>query len=97
MDSPTATKSFRWLFWLLAVIGLATDQTSKYWLFDDLCNDGRGGQIPIIEGAFNIQVVFEGLDDSPLANMSQITMNQRVGSSTESGPISHSRSGCCAP
>ena len=41
--------------------------------------------------------VSDGEDDRPLPNISGMTMNQRVGSRILSGPISHSRSGCCAP
>src|SRR3569833_1801441 len=36
----------------------------------------------------------EGLEDRPLPNMSGMTMNQRVGSSTPSGPTSHWMSLC---
>jgi signal peptidase II len=62
MDSPA--RSYRWLFWLLAVVGLTVDLGSKYAIFHHLYNDGAGGEIPIIPGAFRIHVVFDGYDDS---------------------------------
>ena len=51
-----AARSYRWLFWTLAVIGLAVDQTSKYGLFRDLYNDGAGGRIVVIPDAFYLDV-----------------------------------------
>ena len=52
----TAARSYRWLFWTLAVVGLALDQSSKYGLFRELDNDGTGGSIPVIPGAFFLDV-----------------------------------------
>jgi lipoprotein signal peptidase len=52
----TAARSYRWLFWTLAVIGLAVDQTSKYFLFRELYNDGAGGRIVVIPDAFFLDV-----------------------------------------
>jgi signal peptidase II len=46
----TAARSYRWLFWTLAVLGLAIDQTSKYGMFRELYNDGNGGQLVLFKG-----------------------------------------------
>jgi lipoprotein signal peptidase len=54
--TTTAARSYRWLFWTLAIVGLAADQASKYVLFRDLYNDGDGGRIVLIPGAFYFDV-----------------------------------------
>jgi signal peptidase II len=54
----TAARSYRWLFWTLALVGFAVDQTSKYVLFRDLCNDGNGGRIVVIPDAFYLDVTY---------------------------------------
>ena len=59
----------------------------------ELGSDGRYAIRGLLPGKYLV-AVSDGLDDSPLPNMSRITMNQRLGSSTPSGRISHSRSGC---
>jgi signal peptidase II len=52
---PMATISYRWLFWLLALIGFSVDQVSKYgvftWLYDEVRLDGS---VEVIPGAFDI-------------------------------------------
>ena len=56
MTSPAAARSYRWLFWFLAVIGLAGDQVSKYGIFSHLYRDGAGGEIVLWPEFFNIWV-----------------------------------------
>jgi signal peptidase II len=56
MNSVPATTSYRWLFWLLATVGLAGDQYSKYALFSHLYNGGEGGAIVIWPDHFHIAV-----------------------------------------
>ena len=53
-----AARSYRWLFWTLAVVGLVVDQTSKYGLFRELYNDGNGGRIVVIPDAFFLDVTY---------------------------------------
>ena len=68
-----ADRSYRWLFWLLAIVGLAADQSSKYLIFGHLYNEGRGGQLQIIPDAFQLTAQFEPHPDEhgihqPLVN-----------------------------
>jgi lipoprotein signal peptidase len=49
-----AHRPYFWLFWTLALVGVAADQTSKYGIFRWLYNDGAGGRFPVIPGAFDI-------------------------------------------
>jgi signal peptidase II len=53
--STTANRSFRWLFWTLALCGLVLDQTSKYGLFAGLYNDGRDGLVTVVPGVFYLE------------------------------------------
>jgi lipoprotein signal peptidase len=48
--STQAERSYRWLFWCLALIGLTLDQASKYGVFAWLYNDGKGDTRVIIPG-----------------------------------------------
>jgi signal peptidase II len=50
----TTARSFRWLFWSLAVIGLVLDQASKYGVFAALYNEGEGGKVALVPGAFDL-------------------------------------------
>ena len=52
-------RSYRWLFWVLAVTGLAADQASKYGIFSYLRNDGFGDQIIVAENCFTIEAQFD--------------------------------------
>ncbi|HYT94598.1 MAG TPA: signal peptidase II [Gemmataceae bacterium] len=45
-----ADRSYRWLFWSLALIGLTLDQTSKYGVFAWLYNNGQGDTRALIPG-----------------------------------------------
>ncbi len=56
MTSSDAARSYRWLFWFLAVIGLAGDQVSKYGIFSHLYNGGAGGEIVLWSEFFSISV-----------------------------------------
>src|SRR5262245_57091228 len=51
-------RSYRWLFWCLALLGLTLDQASKYGVFAWLYNDGRGDTRAIIPGAFWLDAQF---------------------------------------
>lgn len=56
-------RSYRWLFWCLALTGLVLDQASKYAVFTWLYNDGRGDTRTIIPnegtpGAFYLDAHF---------------------------------------
>jgi lipoprotein signal peptidase len=48
----------------LALLGLATDQASKYGIFRWLYNDGEGGRFTLIPGAFYIVADYTNLKDS---------------------------------
>ena len=47
-------RSYTWLFWGVAMLGLALDQTTKYGIFAHLYNEGRGGEIEVIPSAFKL-------------------------------------------
>lgn len=47
-------KSYCWLFWSLAVLGLTLDQASKYGVFYQLDNGQRENGVTIIPGAFEL-------------------------------------------
>jgi lipoprotein signal peptidase len=51
-------RSYRRLFWALAVAGTAFDQVGKYGVFAWLYNDGRGGSQEIIPGSFRLVAHF---------------------------------------
>jgi lipoprotein signal peptidase len=55
-----AERSYRRLFWALAVAGTALDQLGKYGVFAWLYNDGRGGSQEILPGAFRLVAHFGG-------------------------------------
>ncbi len=57
-------RAYLWLFWILALVGLATDQVSKYGIFRWLYNDGAGGRVPLIAGAFDIVADYTREPDS---------------------------------
>ena len=52
-------RSYRWVFWLLALVGLSADQVSKYsvfaWLYDA---EELKGSAEVIPGAFKIDVQY---------------------------------------
>lgn len=53
MSSPVG-RTYRRMFFLLALFGFLADQTTKYGIFAYLYNDGRGGHIEVIHDLFNI-------------------------------------------
>jgi lipoprotein signal peptidase len=57
--------NYRLLFWTLALLGLAFDQGSKYLVFWQLYNDGRGGAHEIMPGfdGFRLETTFTGQTD----------------------------------
>ena len=64
-----AERSYRRLFWALAVAGIALDQVGKYGVFAWLYNGGQGGRQEIIPGSFCLVTHFSGQQspDGPLA------------------------------
>jgi signal peptidase II len=66
--STQAERSYRWLFWLLALVGFTVDQASKYGVFAWL-DDGKSSYPnsppgrDIIPGAFKLDVQFTGERD----------------------------------
>jgi signal peptidase II len=60
-----AAKSYRWLFWSLAIIGLVADQTSKYVVFRQLYEGPLDkGEVNIIPGAFKLLAQYSGDRDT---------------------------------
>ncbi|MFO0866994.1 MAG: signal peptidase II [Gemmataceae bacterium] len=56
MIAPTT--SYRWLFWVVGLLGLVADQGSKYGIFAWLYNDGNGGTSPLIGQLFYLDVKY---------------------------------------
>jgi len=60
----TATRSYRWLFWTLALVGLALDQGSKYgmfaWLYD---GPGRMGEATVVPGVFYFEAKYSHVQE----------------------------------
>jgi lipoprotein signal peptidase len=61
--SATANRSYRWLFWVLAVAGLALDQGSKYGIFAWMYNNGNGGTYDVIPQVFSLDAKFSRQTD----------------------------------
>ena len=60
----TANRSYRWLFWTLALCGLALDQGSKYGLFAGLYSEGQySGLITVVPGVFYLETTYSHLED----------------------------------
>ena len=47
-------RSYRGLFWTLALLGASLDQATKYGVFSHLSNGGFGGQHAVVPGAFEL-------------------------------------------
>src|SRR5207248_1797980 len=47
-----AERSYIWLFWVLAIVGVTTDQASKYGIFAWLYSDGRPRDEEVVFNAF---------------------------------------------
>jgi lipoprotein signal peptidase len=58
-----AERSYRGLFWALAVGGVVLDQLTKYGIFRWLYNDGQGGEQEVIRGAFRLVTTFTNKTD----------------------------------
>jgi len=73
-------RSYRALFWALVLVGVATDQASKYVVFKELYNGGEGGQLIVVPGVFKLLAQFTQQPDSsdsiltPLRNWSGPTL-----------------------
>ncbi|MFO0965289.1 MAG: signal peptidase II [Gemmataceae bacterium] len=52
-------RSYRWLFWTMAFLGLALDQGGKYGIFSALYHEGRGGQIVLVDGLFTLDASYQ--------------------------------------
>jgi lipoprotein signal peptidase len=57
-------RSYRALFWALVLVGVGTDQVSKYVVFKKLYNDGEGGQLIVVPGVFKLLAQFTQQQDS---------------------------------
>src|ERR1700738_1238853 len=64
MMNPKADRYYRWLFWLLALVGLTVDQVSKYGVFAWLYEDRPRGAVPVIPGAFEIVAGYTSVEDA---------------------------------
>lgn len=56
-------RSHLWLFWCLALLGVAADQSSKYGIFRWLYNDGQGDRFTLIPGAFYLVADYTHVKD----------------------------------
>jgi lipoprotein signal peptidase len=59
-----AERSYRGLFWTLAVGGALLDQVTKYRVFRWLYNDGQGDQFEVVPGAFRLLAQFTGKQET---------------------------------
>jgi signal peptidase II len=62
--TPQAERSYRWLFWCLALVGFTLDQGSKYGVFLWLYNGGEGSQVDVIPGVFHLTAQFTHQSDA---------------------------------
>ncbi len=73
------TRSYRWLFWGLALLGLCVDQYSKYQVFANLYPDSpesMGKSYPLIDGVFYLDAWFTrepGTGDDLLAQLRTVS------------------------
>lgn len=78
--TTTVHRSYRWLFWTLAIVGLCLDQGSKYgvfaWLYDYPPNARGDRQVAVIPDVFYLAVSYTNETDpgdswrSPLRTIS---------------------------
>jgi lipoprotein signal peptidase len=63
-------KSYRRLFWALALLGVLTDQATKYGVFAWLRNDGFGSSRVVVPGYFNLEARYlhDGSAVHPMVN-----------------------------
>src|SRR5262245_17961606 len=57
--STMPDSTYRWLFWCLAIVGLALDQGSKYGVFHWLYHPQYGGELEVVPGAFRLVTQFQ--------------------------------------
>lgn len=60
-----ADRSYRWLLWLLVLVGFGLDQCGKYTVFRWLYNEGRGGEYVLVPGVFKLYAQYT--DELPQA------------------------------
>jgi len=79
MMNSKAKASYRWLFWLLALVGFTADQASKYGVFAWLYDEQRlEGAVEVIPGAFEIVSKYTDKKepgDSPLSLLRTLSAN----------------------
>jgi signal peptidase II len=56
--NPEVARSYRWLFWTMALLGLTLDQVGKYGVFASLYNYGAGGSQVVVDGFLTFEVEF---------------------------------------
>jgi lipoprotein signal peptidase len=62
--TPRVERSYRWLFWCLAVLGFCLDQGTKYGVFQALYRDGESVvERDLVPGAFHLTTQFTGNRD----------------------------------
>ena len=79
MMNSKANTSYRWLFWLLALVGFTADQASKYGVFAWLYDEQRlEGSVEVIPGAFEIVAKYTDKrepGESPLSFLRTLSAN----------------------
>src|SRR2546421_4695986 len=53
-EKVMSERSYRGLFWSLALVGACLDQATKYGVFSHLYNDGDGDHRGVIPGSFEL-------------------------------------------
>jgi lipoprotein signal peptidase len=66
-----AERSYRGLFWALALVGLVLDQGSKYGVFHWLRNEGTGGEFSVVDRAFRLEAHYAVVQDVPAPQVNQ--------------------------
>jgi lipoprotein signal peptidase len=73
--TSTADRSYRWLFWCLALLGFAVDQWSKYAVFNGLYRGQPVGEVALIPNAFYLHTQYKNErdpGDQPLSWLRQL-------------------------
>lgn len=65
-------RTFRTMFWSLALIGATVDLATKYGIFAHLYNDGQGGAIEIIPDTFQLVAAFSNETDDGTSFLSPL-------------------------
>jgi lipoprotein signal peptidase len=64
-------RSYRWLFWTIALAGFALDQASKYTIFHVLHNSTQESKVQLLSGTFELSTQYVrtvGADTLPYVN-----------------------------